>query len=201
MHQQNSIISILLMGGFLALSLVACDGKPTDPYPPTTTAGPIGTTTTTAGPTTTSSTTTSSTSTSSTTTTGRQGDTWSFVGVNNASAWTVRKNGVDQAPPTPVTVRVGDTVEWRTAPGAFPHSVIFNTQAAATGMLTFLPGGQVLGPAACFAGFTFGTNKCGVGFPPGTVLARATVKAPGSLRFTCEVHGPVSMLVDLNASP
>ncbi len=33
MRRKNSLISTLFMGGFLALSLAACDGKPADPYP------------------------------------------------------------------------------------------------------------------------------------------------------------------------
>ncbi|MGH8537123.1 MAG: hypothetical protein ACREXM_11820 [Gammaproteobacteria bacterium] len=117
----------------------------------------------------------------------------------------MRKNGAAQGPPTPqltpVTVRVGDTIEWRV--DAIQHGLVFNTQAAAEGMLTFQPGGQLLqNSPACFPpDFTWGTNRCFVGFPAGTVLARATVKATGSLRFTCEVHGPGNMTVTLNASP
>jgi hypothetical protein len=100
-----------------------------------------------------------------------------------------------------VTVRVGDTVEWRVA--AIQHGLVFSTEAAAKGMLDFQPGGQLLQDSpACFPpDFTWGTNNCFVGFPAGTILARAKVKAPGSLRFTCEVHGPTRMTVDLNASP
>ena len=50
MHHKNSIISTFLMGGFLALSLAACE-SPKPPYPdngePTTTTGTTGTTSTT----------------------------------------------------------------------------------------------------------------------------------------------------------
>jgi plastocyanin len=135
---------------------------------------------------------------------------WSPRGASSALATQLLgpcvKTGVAQGPPTPqlspVTVRVGDTVEWKVE--AIQHGLLFTTESDAKAILNFAPGvGETLQDnSACFPGqFTWGTDSGCNGFPAGTFLARATVKATGSLRFTCELHGPQRMMVMLNASP
>jgi plastocyanin len=91
-----------------------------------------------------------------------------------------------------VAVNPGDTVIWRAVSGR--HGIVFDTQAAAEGVLQFDTGGGLppLGPQNVDGETVWGTapqNPAG----SGTVLARATVKsglAPNTrLGFFCSQHG------------
>jgi plastocyanin len=93
---------------------------------------------------------------------------------------------------TSVAVNPGDTVIWRAVSAR--HGVVFDTQAAAEGVLQFQTDGGLppLGPQNVRGETVWGTapqDPAG----PGTVLARATVKsgvAPNTrLGFFCSQHG------------
>jgi hypothetical protein len=101
---------------------------------------------------------------------------------------------VGGGPATGVAVNPGDTVIWRAVSGR--HGVVFDTEAAAEGVLQFETAGGLppLGPQVVGGEAVWGTapqNPAG----PGTVLARATVKAglaPNTrLGFFCSQHGRV----------
>jgi plastocyanin len=107
--------------------------------------------------------------------------------VNSQVRWTV-----GGAPAASVAVNPGDTVIWRAVTGR--HGVVFDTQAAAEGVLQFEAGGGLppLGRQNVDGETVWGTapqNPVG----SGTVLARATVKsgvAPNTqLGFFCSQHG------------
>ena len=162
MHHKNSIISNFLMGGFLALSLAACDGKPTDPYPPTTTM--TGTTSTT-GPTTTGPIVTGSTSTSTSTTTASTTTTLpppAPVVMSNFSFM-----------PSALTIRAGQTVTWNHQQPGAAHTVTSDT-----GVFDSRGGNPTncspVVPAACLEnGETFSQ----------------LFASPGTFPYHCVVHG------------
>ena len=105
MHHKNSIISNFLMGGFLALSLAACE-SPQPPYPngstTTTMTGTTGTTVTGS---------TSTTTTTAPTTTGQQCETHQVI-MNNF-----------QFMEPSVTIKPCDTVNWVHQQGQVEHTV------------------------------------------------------------------------------
>ncbi|MBA3493330.1 MAG: hypothetical protein H0T87_04190 [Gammaproteobacteria bacterium] len=107
MHHKNSIFSIFLMGGFLAMLLAACE-SPQSPYPTTTTL-PNGPTTTTLqnGPTTTTSSTTTTTA----------PPTPPPPVVLNGFLFT----------PNALTIRAGQTVTWSHQQPGVPHTVTSDT--------------------------------------------------------------------------
>jgi len=107
---------------------------------------------------------------------------------------------------TSVAVTPGDTVIWRAVSGR--HGVVFDTQAAAEGVLQFETGGGLTPPGAqnVRGEMVWGVapqNPAGTG----TVLARATVKsgvAPNTqLGFFCSQHGRMmsGALAVTDASP
>jgi manganese oxidase len=129
---------------------------------------------------------------------------WMILGAGSIPAATIQIDGVivggnlqwsvGGAQATSVAVKPGDTVIWRAVSGR--HGVVFDTQAAAEGVLQFQTGGGLAppGPQDVEGEAVWGTapqNPAGTG----TVLARATVKpgvAPNTqLGFFCSQHGRI----------
>lgn len=127
---------------------------------------------------------------------------WMILGAESIQAATIQIDGVivngqvqwtsGGVQATNVAVNPGDTVIWRAVSGR--HGIVFDTQAAAQGVLQFQTGGGLppLGPQDVDGETVWGTapqNPAGAG----TVLARATVKsglAPNTrLGFFCSQHG------------
>ena len=127
---------------------------------------------------------------------------WMILGAGSIPAATIQIDGVNAdgrdlwsvggVQATSVAVNPGDTVIWRAVSGR--HGVVFDTQAAAEGVLQFQTGGGLPPPGAqdVEGESVWGTapqDPAG----PGTVLARATVKsgvAPNTqLGFFCTQHG------------
>ena len=92
-------------------------------------------------------------------------------------------------PASDVAIKPGDTIVWKALKGT--HGVVFNTQAAAKGVLQFQTGGSLppLEPVVVQGENVWGTKPQ----PAGTVLAQATVKkdvrAVTTLGFFCSQHG------------
>jgi len=127
---------------------------------------------------------------------------WMILGAESIQAATIQIDGVivngqvqwtsGGAQAASVAVSPGDTVIWRAVSGR--HGIVFDTQAAAEGVLQFDTGGGLptRGPQDVDGETVWGTapqNPVG----SGTVLARATVKsglAPNTrLGFFCSQHG------------
>ena len=188
MHHKNSIIPILLMGGFLALSLAACE-SPQPPYPngsyptttlqngPTTTLQNGPTTTLQNGPTTTlqnGTTTTSSTTTTAPTTTVCATHP---VGMNNF-AFT----------PQSLTINRCDKVTWTHQQANVLHTVTSDTAVfdSRGGNPTTCSGPGNIPAAGCMSvGDTFSH----------------TFASSGTFPYQCVVHGAGGMTGTITVNP
>ncbi len=177
MHHKNSINSTLLIGGFLALSLAACE-SPKPPYPDngeptTTTLPPNGPTTTLPpnGPTTTTSTTTTTTTAPTTTVCATRSV--SMVGPP------------ERFVPASLTINRCDTVTWTHQQPNVPHSVT-------SGQLNAGNAGQVF------------DSTGGQGFAnlmsDGDTFSH-TFNNAGPFPYHCIVHGAGGMIGTITVNP